>query len=64
MASPSPSQPSIDAPDPFVAYSRTLYDYTFNLWKESKRVEQENLQRGAEGKESGGRKEEKIPKKE
>ncbi|KAG6919046.1 hypothetical protein DXG01_009756 [Tephrocybe rancida] len=29
-------------PDPYVAYSRALYDYTLNLWKESKRAVEES----------------------
>ena len=35
--------------DPVVAYSRALYDYTFRLWKESKRAEEESLQKEKEG---------------
>ncbi|KAF8226320.1 hypothetical protein L208DRAFT_1407309 [Tricholoma matsutake] len=38
----SPSQPADEAADPFVLYSRSLYDYTFLLWQESKRVADEN----------------------
>lgn len=38
-----PSQPVDEAAtDPFVLYSRSLYDYTFLLWQESKRVVDEN----------------------
>lgn len=46
------------ATDPFVAYSRALYEYTFRLWKESKEAEQETLQHRSErSEESDGGKE-------
>jgi hypothetical protein len=37
-----PSQPADETADPFVLYSRSLYEYTFLLWKESKKVADEN----------------------
>jgi hypothetical protein len=36
------STPPDEAVDPFVLYSRSLYDYTFLLWKESKRIADES----------------------
>jgi len=41
MSSTTPSQAPDAATDPFVAYSRALYEYTFSLWQESKRVVEE-----------------------
>lgn len=41
MSSTTPSHPSDVTTDPFVAYSRALYNYTFSLWQESKRVVEE-----------------------
>lgn len=32
------SQPADEPADPLVLYSRSLYEYTFLLWQESKRV--------------------------
>lgn len=39
--------------DPFVAYSRALYDYTFRLWKESKSALEESTRLKSGGKEEG-----------
>jgi hypothetical protein len=36
-------QPVDTTTDPFVLYSRSLYDYTFQLWQESKRAADENI---------------------
>jgi hypothetical protein len=41
MSPTIPSQAPDAANDPFVAYSRALYEYTFSLWQESKRVVEE-----------------------
>jgi hypothetical protein len=39
---PTSLQP-VDTPtDPFVLYSRSLYDYTFQLWQQSKRAADES----------------------
>jgi len=37
-----PSQPIDEAVDPFVLYSRSLYNYTFLLWQESQRAADES----------------------
>ena len=37
------SEPIDETVDPFVLYSRSLYNYTFLLWQESKRVVDESI---------------------
>ncbi|KAG0702752.1 hypothetical protein DFH29DRAFT_781197, partial [Suillus ampliporus] len=42
--------------DPFISYSKTLHDYTLNLWTESRRVAEEKARLKLSRKEEEARK--------
>ncbi|RDB29307.1 hypothetical protein Hypma_015936 [Hypsizygus marmoreus] len=49
---PSTTTPQVpdETTDPFIAYSRALYNYTFRLWKESQRASEDRARLTPRGK--------------